>query len=229
MKGLRQMPSAENFRLGYGHLQHKREPVSSISLALYSQWGRFDPRFAEVLVAYLFEHWQAFSPLEMNQELLKVPWPQAFGVYVEHVRQLIKLRKVGRQELECFKAWSTLCLKGIEPTSTQLFFIGIEKIGGHRVQGAYERSTRAYAKWGYLSQEILFNKHRAVQSTQISKDRRQKTIEKLISAGKPFSVEDYRSALNWGISQRTAQRDLAYEPRLSSRGHTRKKQYFDAQ
>jgi len=225
MKGLERIPSIQDLAKAYDHLLEGK--VESDTIALWSQWSRFDPRLAEILVAYIARHWKTFDLFELRSALLKRPWPQAFGVLVENA---IAARLISRREVSLFRRWANTILSGVEPASGELFFFGTRKIGGSAMALDASASSKTYSRWGYLGRDLLVNKADtsilpSQGSTTLSRSTRERLRDDLARKLERFTVHDYQAALEYRVSRRQAELDLARDPKIRAVGNTRARFY----
>ena len=220
MKGLLQIPGAGNLEAAYALLQGDRA-ITETQYALFSQWGRFDPRLAEQVVSALVRDWKTLSPVVFNHELLKQPWPAAMGVLFEMLRYHQHWLKSETAQLNF---WSQCVMAEIPLGHDENYFIGTRSFAG---KGAFDDavlSIKAYRKWGFFGRDLLINKESG-EHTLVSSDARHVAIVSLLLEKKVFTVNDYIQKLGGDIGRRQAQRDLRKFPRLKAFGSTRSRNY----
>jgi hypothetical protein len=223
VKGLVSIPSVSRLSKAYKCLESSRASEKQISL--WSQWVRFDPRLGEILVSYLFRRWRRIDALELNAELLKQPWPSVFGVLLEQVKILAKTKPTAKWDREIFKGWSQIILAHVVPANHELFFIGLFAFAGKRMQRESSFVTKPYLNWGYLGSETMINKFRAGDLTNSIGRYRKLILKEILAKTDRITVEEYRQALGFTVSQRQAQSDLKSDDGLKPVGFTRNRYY----
>jgi hypothetical protein len=233
MKGLESLPGAAKLERAYRNLQIRRVPKCSVtSLALYAQWARFDPRLAEIWVAYLARHWRDVSPLALREVLKRQPWPMAAGVLLEFVERAVA---IDRDELRLFSHWKALVLDSFPRAHWEQFFIGERRVAGKAMLDDARFSSLEYKKWGYLGREVLFNKQcfedgreriprrgRAGGGThRIDPESRLEILRELFRKQESVTTEMYWNAIGRCVSRRQAERDLQSARWLKASGRTR--------
>ena len=213
MKGLTHIPSIQDFLKAYEHLE--------LDLPLYSQWCRFNPRFAEVWVVKLSQVWKSLNPVEFNQNLRKQPWPEAVGPLIESVPALLS-----KQDRDSFQAWAQAALYKVKPGAHCFYFIGEYSFSPKRLEAKAMKSHRSFLKWGYFGDDILLNKGREklkneTLKSELSSQVRQTILNDLLKTKDRITVLDYLEALDFRIQRRLAQLDLSQDSRLKAVGSTR--------
>ncbi len=201
MKGLKYIPQKKLLEEAYQILLHSNN-ANEQDLALYSQWARFDARLAEILVKYIYENWTQINSVTLNIEIRKQPWPAAIAVLLEFVTHKVVQNK------SLWNCWKKTAVNQIQKAEFEQFFIGWTKIAGQTMLENAQTPMREYLKWGYLSREILFNKAQNKTHTFTAAVRKNILIE-MLKLHKKITVNDYLSKLNFAITKRTAERDLA--------------------
>lgn len=226
MKGLNKIPDERELEGAYARLQGG-EKFSVENYALYSQWARFDPRLAEQLVSAIARDWRSVSPVALNEQIKKQPWPAAFGVLIEHAVLFITQSNAAADpaERELFMRWKDCAMSGIARASDENFFIGIRAFGGRASFADAVAATKPYRSWGYFAKEPIL---RGIpeNSTLIPRAARLTAIEALLSDGRRFTASDYMALLDGAIHRRQAQRDLESHPHVVRAGKTRAAVYF---
>ncbi|MCM2281932.1 MAG: hypothetical protein NDI61_08820 [Bdellovibrionaceae bacterium] len=222
MKGLEIIPSTRQLQEAYGVLQADPGAVSVREFVLYSQWARLDPRLAEILVGYLRARWKSFNPLEVNEALLKSPWPASMGVLMDQARTYSRFMPAERR---AFASWQKCAMVSVRPAEGELFFLGLRSFAGKVMLKDAEFPLRSYTRWGYLGREILINKASASPArTSLDPARRRQVLRQLLRGRRHITVEDYMSALEGTVSRRQAQIDLKAAKLITS-GNTRSRIY----
>ncbi|MBI3535142.1 MAG: hypothetical protein HY072_06620, partial [Deltaproteobacteria bacterium] len=155
MKGLESIPTPNDLLKAYNTLQFKQKMLLPSKLAFWSQWSRFDPRLAEIIVFYISKNWKDISALTLNREIKKQPWPGVLGVLLE---QVILFAGFSLNEKVLFRNWARFVMTGVSKASFELFFIGLRSLGGRLSLQDAVLSHKTYKKWGYFGRELLINK-----------------------------------------------------------------------
>lgn len=212
MKGLVSIPTVSELERAYEKLLHENPaPPSAEEIILYAHWSRFDPRLAEIWVAFMAIHWQQFDPLKIRTEILKGAWPACTNVLLEFVR-----RKLSHPQL--FTLWKKLVTTEIPKAPGEQFFIGLRILGGKSMLDDAVYSSEEYRKWGYLSRENLIPKS---SGNQLSAATRQEILRELIKSSPQVTTEAYWNAIGRCISRRQAERDLKQNRWLRPKGNTK--------
>lgn len=223
MKGLARIPNNKDLRKAYNLLQSRELKLKEADLILWTQWSRFDPRLAEIIISRLVEDWPKQSPTALNLAALQMPWPAVLGVLLEHAKLLVKKK----ESFSLFENWMRCSLTGIGRASGELFFIGIEEFAGKRVRHHTSHALRVFKKWGYLCDTILLPKFLPnFSKTYLPKRSRLVLLKDLLKNKRRIAISDYLRALSGMVSRRQAERDLKEIKSLKSIGRTRARTYW---
>jgi hypothetical protein len=248
MKGLVARPSAEEWNSHFAFLIQSLPESPSVTdlkaLARGIDYARLDPRGAELLVTRLACDWEKIPSGDFAEAILRVTtWLQALGVILEFVSIGAKIGSTGGPPLkgkkqDALRQWcqSLLLLCKIQPQAgCEQFFFGNRAFGGKAAFDDALYSLSPYLKWGYISQEVPFNKASRWQGGVTllpERTRRLRLKEWLVSrktsGGErlpPLTVESYRRQMGGWVSIRQAQLDLSRVPRLRAFGKTRGRRY----
>ncbi len=223
--GLSKIPGLDDLSAAYEALQHRPKSITIDTLALFTQWARFDSRLGEILVRFLFQQWEQTNPMDLKKALLKQPWPQAGAVILEFCQHLFDLRS---SKLRDFKIWQKLVLSDIQMAQWEQFYIGQRRIGSKSMLEDALFPYSEYQKWGYLGREALFvTKKRTDKKSRfsINPETRRRIIKSLFATHSRITVKLYLEALGYSISIRQAERDLKSQSFLKSVGNTRGRYY----
>lgn len=221
MKGLPSLPTREELRQAYAQLQGPGGigvELSETRWALLSQWTRFDPRLAEIVVGSLASSWERIHPIALHRALLAQPWPQAFAVLLEFVTKAIPTEKEG-----LYKTWKASVTHSLEAVPWQQFFIGQRAVGGQAMLDDARFASEEYRRWGFLARESLFPKARYKAS--LAPETRREILRSLLERTSRVTVQDYWQAIGQCVSLRQAERDLKSCPLLRARGRTQARFY----
>lgn len=221
MKGLKKWPTIKDLEFAYLSLQLEKS-VSAEEIARYSQWTRLDPRLAEILTGYISRNWKEISPITLNLEMKKQPWPAVMGVITE---QIEKFSETKADDRDLLKNWSQCVMTSIHPAYNEQFFIGLRNFGGKQMKNDVSQSTKSFIHWGYFGKEVFKNKGASPNRTDIPKATRLEILKKLANERKEFSVNDYLEKLGNLVSRRQAERDLAASSFIKKSGFTRNRVY----
>jgi len=228
MRGLESIPSLKELQKAYGVLQSKKI-CTERSLALYSQWARFDPRLAEILVSKILSNWKNWNALFIQQELKKQPWPLALALLCEQAQDY---GKQNQDDEKIFTHWKQMIFVVFPKPHFEQYFIGLRAIAGKAMLDDAQFSLSSYKKWGYLGREVLINKSNAQHTldtkktpTRLKAPQRKMILDKLLLEMTSVKVTDYLQALNFGASRRVAEMDLKAHKDLKPIGYTRSRIY----
>lgn len=205
------VPSQRNLESAYAKLLYPKA-LTLQQVIEFSQWGRFDPRLAQIWVGYLSNHWEEWDPLRFGQQLIESTWPAAVGVLLEFATRLAK-----KDDANSFIHWRSLVLSKVEKASGELFFMGLRKIGGYEMAKDAEFPTEEYATWGYLGRENLIPKKGTVS---YSKQTRLRILRSLCEKYRYIKVQDYHQEILACVSLRQAERDLQNSKFLRAIGNS---------
>lgn len=155
MKGLNTLPTSRGMTRAQFLLQ--TGPVPGRKLVHYSQWVRLDPRWGEIMVAHIGNHYHQYPASDLNTHLKSVVWPQVLGVLLNHVPFYLKKQSLNKC-LESFQQWSKQVMKGIPPAKGELFFIGLYGVGSKMALREALLALPAYKNWGYFGRDLMINK-----------------------------------------------------------------------
>ncbi len=225
MLGLKVIPSTDKLIEAYNTLT-SRGPLAA-ELAEWTQWSRFDPRLAEILVQSISKHWKSFDLFGIRAELLPQPWPAALGVLLENI---LAAKILPARDVDVFRHWAAAAMAGVEPAPNELFFFGTRKIGSLAMFRDASEASKSYTKWGYLGRELLVNKadprgKNGRGSTLLPPAVRRRLLAELAGSRERFTVDDYQAALEYRVSRRQAEIDLQRAPGIRSIGNTRARFY----
>lgn len=223
MKGLIIIPIQSDLLEAYNELL-ANQAITNKKLALYSQWTRFDPRLAEIMTSYLSQNWLRFSAVELHKQILKQPWPQALSVLLDFAES--KLRNTrSRKDFSFFSLWKKTVTYRIPPAHGEQYYIGVESFAGKRMQKMAGESLPEFTRRGYLAKDAPINKNIEYPKIPRGPKERQKWIKETLKKQNKISVTQYLSSLNFTISRRQAERDLA-DSGLQPKGFTRSRFYL---
>lgn len=223
MRGLEKIPTTEDLQEAYEALITEKTAILPEKIALWTQWCRFDPRLAEILVEFLIQHWEQLPLIVLRKHLLAQPWPQAFGVLAENA---IASGSIPSEYRRTFRKWTATILTDVPPAPFEQFFIGLRKIAGREMMKDVFETSQTYLKWGYFGRDLLVNKaSRAKPHTLVSSENRRRLLHELMQGRSRITVKDYQTALEHRVSKRQAELDLSREKRLRPFGNTRGRFY----
>jgi len=214
MKGLTDIPSFTQLSKAYRALETQRPSISEI--ILFTQWSRLDPRLAELLIKKFVTSWRDYSPVDLNSEIKKMPWPAALGVLLS-----ITEFYISSSDLMLFRAWKNCTLASVIPAQGELYFFGTRTPGSTLVLKDVTMSLKPYSQWGYYGRDPLGSKLEVSNRTRLEKKMRMKILKDLLKKRSHVSVKDYREALSQMVSTRVAELDLKSLPGLKAVGRTK--------
>jgi hypothetical protein len=207
MKGLEKLPSVGKLARAADRLQ-RGQSIMPAELALYCQWARLDPRFAEILVQYFAKFWRLIPTGEFIDALNRQPWPQAAIVILSFSESLVP-----RNERRLLRHLTRAISATISACTPQLFFIPLQRPNSVVMHGEVNFRSEPYRKAGFIGSQSLLARAQWPQGRTFLRKRLRLLIlkELLTTLGKDekISVEDYRRACKGMVSSRQAQRDLA--------------------
>ena len=219
MRGLEKIPSKQKLLRAYNQLlDHSTKLASIRELCLWSQWTRFDPRLAELLISYICKFWKILPAPILNETLKTLPWPATFAVLCEYVKDI--------QKDKVFNVWMKCIVSDIPPAKNELYFIGLQKFGGRQNFDNAVNALKFYRKWGFLSREYLTSKGKdRGRKTLLPKSTRLGILKELLQKKNRITTQEYRQATHKLVSIRQAQRDLKKQD-LRAIGQTRGRIYI---
>lgn len=222
MKGLASVPSKKDL-LSAANIAQTR-PLTDEEIALFSQWARFDPRFAEILVANLALNWTGISLGRVTSALMNQPWPTVLIVLLRFSEWLVAKneRKAFRIFLTAVEALLKPARKEVPP---QLFFIPLQRPSTVITHDEVNLRSSPYSAGGFIgSQPLLSRAKPPSEQTLLAPDVRRLILRQLLANRAVISMEEYRAACKGLVSVRQAQRDL--RELAHARGHTRNRRYL---
>ena len=223
---LESIPKTLDLQRAYGELQGLSPVIlNEERIARYIRWSRFDSRLAEILVSYFVKNWRKLNPVQLNEALSLFAWGAAAGVLLEFA--FANLKKSSDQ-LPKFKLWSALVMEGLPMEDFQLYFIGLQPLGGKSMREDAQYSLSEYKKWGFLGREVLLNKasfQADLKLRPLDKEVRQQKIKQLMDQHFQVNAKMYWKAVCESISLRQAERDLKSCEWLESFGQTKGRMY----
>lgn len=232
MKGLPRIPSPTEIQSAILRLgTSAKGAVGLISLAVYSQYARLDPRLAETWIEHIARNWREISPVLLREKILRQPWPSAAALLLDQVEHTGLLESAERK---LFKKWKATVSTDIKPALGELFLIGVTAFASKRLDLDSAQALKAYQNWGYLalSRDDAFflnkarQKHESNNRSLLSRPERVKVLEQLIHTTPRITAITYRSALGFLVSKRVAELDLQSHPGLKKRGETKGRFYI---
>lgn len=234
--GLEHIPTQSDLQRAYEMLLHAQpRPASSAELALFSQWARFDPRFAEIWVSQLLERWKAINPIDLREALLRQPWPATAAVLLEFVEHAM----VEAEARRLFRLWKRLVTADFPRGNDEQFFIGQRRMAGKAMFDDVRFALDEYRKRGYLAREVLFNKqmlpakaasmarkkYERVRTHTIAPATRAQILKAILERSSRICTDEYWNAVGKTISRRQAERDLEDSPLVRAVGNTKGRYY----
>jgi hypothetical protein len=181
-------------------------------IALAAEMLRYDPRLLSVLVQWLPRHYRKLNPLVLRDEMRTMRSPQSLLVALEFA----KLDNSDRE----FLWWSDYVSAGfsrVEPA--ERFFRDIELPGSRAALRNLGRNLAAYARWGFVGRERPIVDPISKRSVgRYDAETRRRILKELAARRDEFSVADYLSAVDHGISRQQALNDLRAQPELEQTG-----------
>jgi hypothetical protein len=212
-------PSRIEIESAFARVHTSPKGVSLLETIQWSHWSRWEPRLAEVLVQHIFNNWQSWNPMAINEILKLQEVPQSFLVLSEHLALMV----VGPQR-KIYKLWMSCLSHAIEPVSYQAFYF-VNKFAGTRLRRESEQNLKPFSRWGFYCSYLMLNKENQRPRTTMTKASRNLILQDLIQEKNIFSVQDYIDRLNHKIHHRQAERDLKACLEIKAQGQTRNRVY----
>jgi hypothetical protein len=213
--GLSQIPTLDEIASAANDLQ-RREAIDASTLALYTQWARLDPRFAEILVDYVGSTWANLRVGEFINALIQLPWPRAAVV-------ILDFAALARDD-EHLRSLSSGLLRGLPPMEgTQLFFVPLRWPNAVVLRNELLFNVDPYRRSGFIGSQSLLSRARWPLATRLPRRARNRILRDLLDQGRDITVAEYRRQCRDLISVRQAQRDLAQHAK--PKGFTRNRRY----
>lgn len=171
-------------------------------IVLASQMMRYDARLLSIMVQWFARHYDQLNPLHLRRLLRTARWPQSLLVAIEFARV-----SSADPELTAFAKYVSSGFERVDPA--ERFFLDSEQPGSRRATRNLGRNLAPYARWGFVGQErptIDAVSKRAVG--RYDADTRRRILEALAERHEDFSIADYLSAVDAGISRQQALADL---------------------
>lgn len=184
-------------------------------IALASQMMRYDPRLLSILVQWLRSSYAALNPLQLRGELREARWPQSLLVALEFA-------KLSAQDAEliAFADYVAAGWSRVEPA--ERFFFETERPGSRGAARNLGRNLAPYARWGYVGQERPIVDPVSKRTVgRYDADTRRRILKELAERRDVFSIADYLSAVDHGISRQQALSDLSACDAIEPVGHGR--------
>jgi hypothetical protein len=171
-------------------------------IVLASQMLRYDPRLLSILVQWLRSSYGELDPQELRRKLRQTRWPQSLLVALEFA-------KLGARdpELNALADYVAAGFARVEPA--ERFFFDTESPGSRAAARNLGRNLAPYARWGFLGQErpiVDPISKRALGRYDI--ETRRRILKELVERRETFSIADYLSSVDHGISRQQALADL---------------------
>jgi len=188
-------------------------PEQLITLA--SQMMRYDARLLSILVQWFASHYTLLNPLRLRRELMQTRWPQSLLVALEFAKLGARDR-----ELSAFADYVAAGFPRVDPA--ERFFLDTELPGSRKAIRNLGRNLAPYARWGYIGQERPIVDPISKRSVgRYDASTRRRILEALAERRSEFTLADYLSAVDHGISRQQALHDLKAHSDFVSVGHGR--------
>lgn len=175
-------------------------PLSLLTLA--SEMSRYDPRLFGVLVEYLYHHWHKWNPFSLRKALLECETPQIWGVIGEFIS--------GTHPDPEARNFFDYLLKGVCPSETQFFFIGLYPERGYLARLASDESLSEFSKWGFISRERpVIDAGTKKSAGRWDGKARRSILKRLFQSQETISISDYLREVDYTISRQQALKDLS--------------------
>lgn len=216
MRGPLSVPTPNALLKAYNLVQSSSLTVKLIRE--FTEFARFDPRFAEMMTKKIAEDWESLDPYLVNRQLSASPWGSAFGVLLENAESLIL-----KPKKKAFRVWKKMVMMQIPPAAGEQFWVGSYPFAGPSARRVPHQSLTPYLKWGYYGEDWLINKatSKVANRTMIPKSRRYEILKQLASNQSFFRLHEYLEALGHLVHRRTAEMDLQNAKFIKKVGSTK--------
>ncbi|MBI2981670.1 MAG: hypothetical protein HYY44_05190 [Deltaproteobacteria bacterium] len=171
--------------------------------------SRYDPRLLEVLIDFFKRKKFDINPLVFKQKLSQenaLPLMAVVGEYVLETTLSSEVKELMRY-----------LMIGVRPVPLQLFFLGLYRIGGRKMEELIQRPLWGFKKWGFLASDPPLSKERR-KIYLFDLASRLNLLKKLVIEKKRFRLRDYLEAVDYGISRQQALKDLRQVPWIRKKG-----------
>jgi hypothetical protein len=181
-------------------------------LSIAVRQARYDPRLMEILVGFFSTFRPVLNPCSLKENLRRVDALQAMAVIGEFALTLTDDQHIS----DLFDFLST----GVDPVPLQLFYRGLYRVGGKKIDDVITKPLRAFKKWGFLAADPPFNKDKNCQQRiyLYDQDSRLNILRDLSSNQKKFRLHDYLEKLRFSVSRQQALQDIKSVEWIDKRG-----------
>lgn len=211
------IPSTNELLKAYADLQSVHVHFNEEDIITLATWSRFDPRLMEQVILYLSQKWVDENPIKIKDLAVQSGGAQALAVILEHVS--IKLKS------NLFDQWKDLICHKLPQVAYQRFFIGFDKPASKRALVSVTQAVEPFKKWGFLEDELIFNKLDHYPPGTYSIETRKQILKNLLLEKKRIRISHYLTALHNSLSRRQALRDLESFPFVKSDGTKKSRTY----
>lgn len=184
-------------------------------LTLAADMLRYDARLLSILLEYLLVHGLGLDPRKLREEMRSMQCPHALLVVGEFAKSASS-----EPELRYFCDY--LAAGWARVTPPQRFFLDGHRPGSRMAQRQRAVNLKEYARWGFIGVERPSTS--TTQKTRVGSydaTTRATVRRRLAERHAQFSVADYLSAVDHGISRQQAYLDLKNDPEFESTGRGR--------
>ena len=200
MRGLNRFPRSSELVEGTNRLQTNHSIPADV-FALYTQWARLDPRFAEIVVTSIARTWQTLALGDFMGALEQSPWPQAAVV-------LFRFAALDAKDSHLTVMCDALAKLYPPRSSHGLFFIPLTWPNSVVTRNELKFNTKIYARSGFIGSQALRSRGRwPIDETHLTRSARRQIFKTPFASKPKVSVTEYRDACRNMISTRQAQRD----------------------
>jgi len=140
----------------YHKVQMRPLEISEKDLARIFEQVRFDPRLMEVATEFIRDFWWSINPLIFNKCLKnnKSPYTVKPALFA-----IIRNCRFSSDEVKLeFIRWYEKVAAGIKDPNSQLFYIGLYKIGSKSMDREVNESIECFSHFNLFSKDLPFNK-----------------------------------------------------------------------
>ena len=192
-------------KLAWGHEKLSEEDL--LTLAVLQ--SRYDPRLLQILVDFFSRRQFSGNPVELKESLLNEKGLELMAVIGEFVLEVTGFSRV--------KELMRYLMVGARPVPTQLYYPGLYRLGGKKMEEVLDRPLWGFKKWGFLAADPPVPKEIG-RFYRYDLDSRRNLLKKLAKERARFRLKDYLDRIGRSISRQQALKDLKGTPWIQRHG-----------
>ncbi|MBI2082422.1 MAG: hypothetical protein HYT76_02535 [Deltaproteobacteria bacterium] len=161
--------------------------------------SRYDPRLLEILIDFFAKEKFQINPVVFKQKLSQwdaLPLMAVVGEYVLEITASLEVKELMRY-----------FMIGAHTVPLQLFFLGLYRIGGRKMEEMVQKPLWGFKKWGFLASDPPLPKE-GQKIYLFDLTSRLNLLKKLVSDKRRFRLRDYLEVIDYSISRQQALKDL---------------------